>query len=262
MSGYERSPQTLFYLMQIGKISMIDDARLEARVRTALGVNFSPQSRLQQHSADVLWSKMQSRGFPEISPLFRKTSAHTDAVVAVDAQGNVAALVHSINTVNWGATGIFVNGISVPDSASFQQLEIARLPPGARLPATIAPGIALKNGKPALGFGAAGYGAHMRTIAALVSVLGKGMTPQQAINAPSIGGFAPTKAAAGEVTGTVAVGDFDEAYLKELRDLGQPVNEDDAARGYWIGVSIDQKGGTLHSGALREFNSSGMAVGY
>jgi gamma-glutamyltranspeptidase / glutathione hydrolase len=120
----------------------------------------------------------------------------------VDEQGNVAALVHSINTTNWGATGIFVNGISVPDSASFQQWEIAQLPPGARLPAAIAPGIALKNGKPVLGFGDAGFGVHMRTIAALVSVLGKGMTPQQAINAPSIGGFVISKAAAGEVSGT------------------------------------------------------------
>jgi gamma-glutamyltranspeptidase/glutathione hydrolase len=260
MPGYERSPETLFYLMQIGKISMIHNAKLEARVSRALGVDFSPESRLEQHTADVLWSKMQSLGFPEVSAMSRKTSAHTDVVVAVDARGNVAALVHSINTSNFGATGIFVNGISVPDSASFQQWEIAQLPPGARLPATIAPGIALKNGKPVLGFGAAGFGWHMRTIAALVSVLGKGMTPQQAINAPSIGGF--SKAAAGEVTGTVAVGDFGEAYLKELRDLGQPVKEDNGARGYWIGVSIDPMNGTLHGGALREFNYGGIAVGY
>jgi gamma-glutamyltranspeptidase / glutathione hydrolase len=168
--------------------------------------------------------------------------------------------------VNWGATGIFVNGISVPDSAAFQQWEIAQLPPGTRLPATIAPGIALKNGKPVLGFGATGSGAHMRTFAALVSVLGKGMTPQQAINAPSIGGFALSKEASGGSTlsGIVGVGDFDGAYLKELRDLGQSVKEDNAARGYWIGVSIDQMNGTLHGGALREFDAggNGIAVGY
>lgn len=259
---YDRSPQTLFYLMQIGRISMIHNARLEARVSRALGVDFSPESRLDQHTADVLWSKMQSRGFPEVSAILRKSSAHTDVVVAVDARSNVAALVHSINTVNWGATGIFVNGISVPDSASLQQWEIAQLPPGARLAPTIAPGIAFKNGKPVLGFGAAGFGGHMRTIAALVSVLGKGMTPQQAINAPSIGGFTVSKQSAGEVTGTVAAGDFDETYLKELRDLGQPVEEDNAARGYWIGVSIDPMNGTLHGGALRELNLDGIAVGY
>lgn len=262
MPAYDRSPQTLFHLMQIGKISRIRHARLEARVGRALGMDFSPESRLEQHTADVLWSKMQSRGFPEVSEMLRKTSAHTDVVVAIDALGNVSALVHSINTVNWGATGIFVNGISVPDSASFQQWEIAQLPPGARLPATIAPGIALKNGKPVLGFGAAGSGAHMRTLAALVSVLGKGMTPQQAINAPSVGEFTVSKEAAGGVTGTVAVDDFDEAYLKELRDLGQPVEENNAARGYWIGVSIDPMNGTLHGGALREFNLGGSAVGY
>jgi hypothetical protein len=64
------------------------------------------------------------------------------------------------------------------------------------------------------------------------------------------------------VCNTVGVGDFDDAYLKELRDLGQPVKEDNAARGYWIGVSIDQMNGTLHGGALRELNSGGTAVGY
>jgi gamma-glutamyltranspeptidase / glutathione hydrolase len=262
MPSYQRSPQTLFHLMQIGKIAMIYDPKHEARVSRALGMDFSPASRLQQHTADALWRQMQSRGFPEISAPSHKTNAHTDVVVAVDARGNVAALVHSINTVNFGATGIFVHGISVPDSASFQQWEIAQLLPGARLPATIAPGIALKNGKPVLGFGAAGHGWYMRTLAALVSVLGRDMTPQQAINAPSMGAFDFSKAAAGEVTGTVAVDDFDDAYLQELRDLGQSVKEDDAARGYWIGVSIDERSGTLHGGALREHDSSGMAVGY
>lgn len=260
MPAYDRSPQTLFYLMQIGKISMIRHAEFEARVSRTLGVEFSPESRLAQRSADVLWSKLQARGFPKISAMLREPSAHTAVVVAVDAQRNVAALVHSINTVDWGATGIFVNGISVPDSAAFQQWEIAQLPPGTRLPATIAPGIALKNGKPVLGFGAAGSGSHMTTLAALVSVLGKGMTPQQAINAPSLGGFAPPEKPSGELTGIVGVGDFDDAFLEGLRDLGQPVKENNAERGYWIAVSIDQMSGTLHGGALRELDSA--AVGY
>lgn len=270
LPGYERSPQTLFYLMQIGKISAINHAEVEARMSSRLGVDFSPESRLEQNSADVLWSKLQARGFPDILAMLRGTGAqtdvepgaHTDAVVAVDARGNVAALVHTINTMNWGATGIFVNGISVPDSASFQQRQIAQVPPGARLPATIAPGIALKDGRPVLGFGATGSGLHMRTLAALVNVLGRGMTPQQAINAPAIGGFARSDEAADQIAGTVSAGDFDDAYLKELRALGQPVKEDDTARGYWVGVSIDPISGTLHGGALRESGSDGSAAGY
>jgi len=262
MPGYDRSPQTLFYLMQIGKIANIQNAQIEARVSSVLGVDFSEGSRLTQPSADLLWSKMQARGFPDLPALLRQTSAHTDAVVAVDAHGNVAALVHTINTVNWGATGIFVNGISVPDSASHQQWGIAQLPPGSRLPATIAPGIALKDGKPVLGFGAAGSGSHMRTFAALVSVLGKGMTPQQAINQPSIGGFTVSKEAKDKLAGIVGVGEFDDEYLDELRKLGQPTKEDNPRRGYWIGVSIDPANGTLHGGALREMDGGGAAVGY
>ena len=51
------------------------------------------------------------------------------------------------------------------------------------VPATIHPGIALKDNKVALGFGSAGSGSGTRSIAALLSVLGHGMTPQQAIDA-------------------------------------------------------------------------------
>jgi gamma-glutamyltranspeptidase len=109
------------------------------------------------------------------------------------------------------------------------------------------------SGKPVLGFGAIGSGSYMRTFAALVSVLGKGMTPQQAINAPSIGGFGASKEAPGELAGMVGAGEFDDAYLQALRKLGQPVEEDNAERGYWIGVSIDQTNGTLHGGALRGY---------
>jgi gamma-glutamyltranspeptidase / glutathione hydrolase len=77
-------------------------------------------------------------------------SNHSAGVVAVDAQGNVAALLHTINTIFWGATGIFVDGISIPDSATFQQSSIAKLKPGDRLPDTTNPAIVLKNGDPYL----------------------------------------------------------------------------------------------------------------
>jgi len=49
---------------------------------------------------------------------------HSDAIVAVDRWGNVAALLHTINTVSWGETGIFVDGVSIPDSGAIQQQTI------------------------------------------------------------------------------------------------------------------------------------------
>lgn len=41
---------------------------------------------------------------------------HSSGVVAVDRWGDIAAVTHTIYTALWGKTGIFVGGISIPDS--------------------------------------------------------------------------------------------------------------------------------------------------
>lgn len=61
-------------------------------------------------SAEALYQLIQ---------ISRKDSSHSDGIVVVDQMGNIATIVHTSNIVNWGTTGIFVEGISVPDSASF-----------------------------------------------------------------------------------------------------------------------------------------------
>ncbi|EQD48303.1 Gamma-glutamyltranspeptidase, partial [mine drainage metagenome] len=162
--------------------------------------------------------------------------------------GNMAAVVHSINTVSWGSTGIFVEGISIPDSASFQQHAVAAAGPGRRLPDPTNPGLVLRNGKPVMAFGSIGAGLHIRTIGSLIAVLDFGLTPQQAINEPSIGCF--------EMGGigrlTVGAKEFPPEFLKAVHDLGQDVVESDPLRGYWIGIQIDPVTRELHGGAIRE----------
>ena len=76
---------------------------------------------------------------------------HSAAVVAVDRWGNIAAVVHSINTVGLSRAGIMVDGISIPDSAWFQQKQILRAGPGNRLPDPTNPCIITRDGKPFLG---------------------------------------------------------------------------------------------------------------
>jgi gamma-glutamyltranspeptidase/glutathione hydrolase len=188
---------------------------------------------------------------------------HTDAIVAVDATGNVAAVVHSIHTVNWGSTGLFIDGVSIPDSASIHQRVIASLPPGGRLPPTMHPGMMLKDGKVVLGFGTLGIGSMTRSIAVLLNVLGHGMTPQEAIDEPSLGGFEGERGPPPAVLATVGRGEFDEAYLSSLRELGQGTRISNSARGYRLGVAIDPKTGTRRAGVMREFPQlAGGAVGY
>lgn len=63
---------------------------------------------------------------------------HSNALVVVDKNGNIAVMTHTINSIMWGDTGIVVGGIPIPDSAGFQQQALASLQPGARLPNDIA----------------------------------------------------------------------------------------------------------------------------
>jgi hypothetical protein len=75
---------------------------------------------------------------------------NSDSVVVVDRWGNVAALVHSINTVLWGTTGIVVGGIPIADAAGFQQARLAAIKPGDPVPQVEAPVIAMTGSKPVL----------------------------------------------------------------------------------------------------------------
>ena len=59
---------------------------------------------------------------------------HSNAVVVIDKEGNIAAITHTINSVIWGDTGIVVGGIPIPDSAGFQQARLATIKPGDRVP--------------------------------------------------------------------------------------------------------------------------------
>jgi len=55
--------------------------------------------------------------------------------------------VHTSNTAVWGTTRIFVDGVSVPDPAAFQQRLISQTGPGKRLPDLTEPLIIAKDGK-------------------------------------------------------------------------------------------------------------------
>jgi gamma-glutamyltranspeptidase/glutathione hydrolase len=81
---------------------------------------------------------------------------HSDAIVVIDRWGNVAALVHTINTVLWGTTGIVVNGVPLSDAACFQQARLATLAPGDRVPNEIAPVVVMTAGKPSLAVASVG----------------------------------------------------------------------------------------------------------
>src|SRR5262245_59745647 len=183
---YTTSPEAMYEFVRIcGAGYFLSYWPSQIFKKYVLDFDLAPESRVKKESARFLWRKMHEPAWEkmlsEITPK-DKGDNHSAGVVAVDGQGNMAAVLHSNSTIVWGATGIFVDGISIPDSAWYQQSEIAKLKPGNRLPDTINPTIVLKNDKPYLASSCVGAGLHQTTMSNLVNVLDFGMDLKKSID--------------------------------------------------------------------------------
>jgi len=186
---------------------------------------------------------------------------HSDDVVAIDREGNIAAITHSINCVDWGKTAIFVGGISIGDPASFQQAQIARVKPGGRLPAPTETGILFKDGRPVLGFASMGSGLHHRTLQCLLNITRFGMTVEQAINTPDFF-FPGADPKTSKLTVHVAKGRFPKSVLEEVGYAYREYEPNQArfgGEGLWIGISRDPKTGELRAASHNRNNSAAVA---
>jgi gamma-glutamyltranspeptidase/glutathione hydrolase len=128
-----------------------------------------------------LWGEMKRRGSYNVvdRPSTASSGQHSDAVVVADADWNIAALCHSSNTTAWGTTGLFVDGVSVPDSACFQQAEIERAGPGSRLPDPMNPVIVTRGDQPVLAASCVGESVHEVMVQKLYGVLALGQDATQ-----------------------------------------------------------------------------------
>jgi len=183
---------------------------------------------------------------------------HSSGVVAVDARGNAVALVHTINTLYWGATGLMVEGISIPDSAVFQLAEVAKAGPGNRLPNTVCPVMTMRANRP-LHVQATISESLMQIMAQnTYALLTQPLNPQQAANYPKTMGMNP-KALQQE---RLLASQFAPEVLVELERLGQELDRlpetTFAPKGMWVG--IQRTAGGLQGGVTPVIN--GRAEGY
>ena len=186
---------------------------------------------------------------------------HSDDVVAVDRDGNMCAITHSINCVNWGKTAIFVDGISISDAASFQQQQMAKVKPGERLPAPTEQGILFKGDKPLLAFASMGAGLHQRSFQCLLSVMKFGLSVPQAINAPD---FYMPKLDMKDMMSAVAVpeGRFPKEVLESCGFAWAEIPLEEArlgGEGKWVAISRDPHTGELEAGSHNRNNSAAVA---
>ncbi len=262
MGHYAESPEAFFWMNQMTNLMAIVFLPEASREFMFGEVDATLAGRTSKANAAKLWQRMKSGRLPLTKVPTPVDPKHSDAIVAVDGFGNVAAVVHTINTAAWGDTAIFVDGISIPDSAAFQQALIAETGPGNRLPDPTAPVIVLKDGKPVSAFASIGAGLHQKTMSVLLNHLDWKMDIKAAIDAPSP--HLPAFGATGMPTQQVIDGDFEPALLEAARNLGLPTNvapagiESRAPRGYVVGVSLDQKG-TRRAAATTVLNGLALA---
>jgi gamma-glutamyltranspeptidase/glutathione hydrolase len=223
------------------------------------GIDLSPEARVTKAHAEKLWELIKN-GNP-FANWKRTAPMHSDDVVAVDSEGNIAAITHSINCVLWGKTAINIDGISIGDPASFQQGQIAAVPPGSRLPAPTETGILLKDGTPVLGFASMGAGLHQRTFQGLLNYTAYGMSIEDAINTPDFF-FPSTDTTTLQSTVVVPAGRFDPEVLDGTGLAWQDVDGDNSrlgGEGYWVAVDRDPETGRVTAGSHNRNNSAAVA---
>ena len=259
-----RSADSLFWLMRITSNQNLSYTS-EPLTSKYPGRDVSPKARATKESARWIWQRMQQGDWPYAAKPAKGSNnrpAHSSGVVAVDRWGNVAAVTHTINTALWGNTGIFVDGVSIPDSAAFQQEAIKKAGPGQRLPDAMSPLVITRDGKPILASTAIGGGLHQRNIQALANIFEFGMDAQTAIDAPA---FLSRDWSEHRPIEQVSAGTFSPKILDDVRALGQEIKElSPQARamfiGYWAGIQLDPKSGLLRAAGTAELPSH--AEGY
>ncbi|MBN1221825.1 MAG: gamma-glutamyltransferase [Candidatus Aminicenantes bacterium] len=257
---YTESPDALFWLIQ-SATAFRTRSFWAMESKEVPGVDLRLPSRYKRSTAEALWQAAQNGKIPWALMPKGKPSAHSDGIVAIDQWGNLVAMTHTINTGTWGNTGINVGGISIPDSAKFQQVQIANAGPGMRLPDPTSPLIVMRGSKPVIAIGSIGSGLHYKTLCVLTSMLDFGMNPKEAID---IGCLMDSFSAAGNLQ-AIGKGEFEPEIIEDVRKMGQSFRIDHEqrmglGRGYLVVIFIDPETGRIEGACPGEF--FGGAEGY
>jgi gamma-glutamyltranspeptidase/glutathione hydrolase len=294
---YTRSARALYQFIQVSRFSGLYSSLglgrkgLREIVSKYIPLeDFSRESLMSKQTARLIREKMQGPSWNELKQdvylalkegssfdkeLIKETektrekkvsargkSGHSDCVVAVDEEGNMAAIVHSINSHYFGF-GLMVDGVSVANAGSFMQESMAEVGPGGRLPESTNQVIVLKKGKPFLATSCIGGGFHEATLQCVINVLDFNMAPQTAVEMPYF--MTPALRPAEYNKQTVGEGQFSKEIIEAVRAMGQeikvlPKDKQWLQPGGWIGIKIDPKTGKLKGGVSLMFN--GVAAGY
>jgi gamma-glutamyltranspeptidase/glutathione hydrolase len=256
---WSASGQTLKKALAITQVNVLGYLPEAVRSKVYPGLDFSVASRMSPTYASDLWKRIEAGASPfRWKPL---AGTHSDDVVVIDKDGNIAAITQSINCVDWGRTAINIDGISIGDPGSYQQAAIGRVAPGARLPSPTETGILFKDGAPFMGFASMGSGLHQRTFQALANVMHFGMTVDDAVNSADFL-LSETDPKTGQMTFRVPKGRFPKAVLDAVGYQYREVDPSDVrfgGEGLWVAISRDPKTGVLRAASHNRNNSAAVA---
>ncbi len=183
---YFEDPHSLRTLARILRVTVADsisrDAWLDWKRRQ--GLSLDPAARTTPAYARALAAALGELPHDDSAP--SSPPPHSAAVVAIDADGNIAVLAHTINTMPWGSTGIVVGGIPISDAAGFQQRTLAALAPGARVPAGMAPLIAFRGDRPVLALATIGSSLVPETLRLAIGALANRLDLATLCAAPAV----------------------------------------------------------------------------
>lgn len=162
--------------------TFLDLTRISQFVASAPAVNPYSAERLKLQKVDLTPAAQLGKDYakaiaPQLEQLLGvetdQSPKHSNAIVAIDREGNIAVVTHTINAVIWGDTGLVVGGIPLPNSASFQQKLLAAIKPGDRVLHQIIDTIVLDGDRPVLATASIGSSLLPESLRVLVGVLGQ-----------------------------------------------------------------------------------------
>jgi gamma-glutamyltranspeptidase / glutathione hydrolase len=246
---YWKDPDTFEALARIDQITA-SAPELDKNTSSFLrgkGIDISPGAQLEKKYAGAV-APWLGRVF---GPRLESDPKHSNAVVVIDKEGSIAAVTHTINSVIWGDTGIVVGGVPLPDAAGFQQITLAGIKPGDRVPHQIIDTITFEGDKPVLATGSIGVSLIPESIRVLLGVLGGHQDLATVVAAPPLlSEIDSTDVApiASRVRASVPQGGYGAPFIATLKARGWTVTEIAAAtagglRGTLAAVAIDSKTG-------------------
>lgn len=201
--------------------------------------DFSYEHLADKENARMIWDRIESGEWPEIESQLAQQGyyrpSHSEAIIAMDAQGNVAAVCHTINADHWGNSGIFVDGVSIPGAGYFQQQAMDKIGPGAYLPDTTNPVLVLQNGLPVYASSCIGSDLHSATVQNLYNQLNYDMSMSESRSTPKFQSVAWDSG----LRQKVQYGQYSQDILDTVQARGLDIlMVNQGASEYWIGLRI------------------------